>query len=128
MTGNVLWQTIRSGNFIINLSENMKILNSSLILRIIAGLIIGTLLGLFLHQLSGIGFVDLFIGILKAIAPFLVFFIIMSVIPKASSNLGSRFKSVIILYLSSMILAALVSISMSFIFPVSFPFKFTGKS
>ena len=66
---------------------------TSLILRIILGLIVGTILALTVPQLSGIGILgDLFVGILKAIAPFLVFFIIMSVIPKTSSNLGSRFK------------------------------------
>ena len=95
---------------------------TSLILRIILGLIVGTILALTVPQLSGIGILgDLFVGILKAIAPFLVFFIIMSVIPKTSSNLGSRFKLVITLYLLSMMLAAIVSVTASFLFPVSVP-------
>lgn len=91
---------------------------TSLILRIIMGLIVGIILALTVPQLSGIGILgDLFVGILKAIAPFLVFFIIMSVIPKTSSNLGSRFKLVITLYLLSMMLAAIVSVTASFLFP-----------
>ncbi len=83
---------------------------TSLILRIILGLIVGTILALTVPQLSGIGILgDLFVGILKAIAPFLVFFIIMSVIPKTR------------LYLLSMMLAAIVSVTASFLFPVSVP-------
>ena len=99
-----------------------KWINTSLIIRIIIGLIVGTILALTVPQLTGIGILgDLFVGILKAIAPFLVFFIIMSVIPKTSSNLGSRFKLVITLYLLSMVLAAVVSVTASFLFPVSVP-------
>ena len=52
---------------------------TSLILRIVIGLIIGTLLGVVLPKATIVSlFGDLFVGALKAIAPILVFILIMS--------------------------------------------------
>lgn len=93
---------------------------SSLILKIIIGLIIGAILGLTVPGWSIIGLPgELFVSALKAVAPILVFVLVASAISKARSGIGSRFKTVIILYLLSTFLAALVAVSGSFIFPVS---------
>ena len=46
---------------------------TSLVLRILGGLVIGTVLGLLLPQWKGIGLLgEVFVGALKAIAPVLV--------------------------------------------------------
>ncbi len=93
---------------------------SSLILKIIIGLIIGAILGVTVPKWSFIGFPgDLFVSALKAIAPILVFVLVASAISKARTGIGSRFKTVIILYLFSTFLSAMVAIIASTLFPVS---------
>ncbi len=93
---------------------------SSLILKIIIGLIIGAMLGVFAPELSIISLPgQLFVSALKAIAPILVFVLVISAISKARSGIGSRFKNVIILYLFSTFLAAMVAVAGSYIYPVS---------
>lgn len=95
---------------------------SSLILKIIIGLAIGTVLGIFLPEYQFIGFPgELFVGSLKAIAPLLVFVLVASAISKAKKGIWSRFKTVIIFYLFSTFLAAVVAVVGSTLFPVSMP-------
>ena len=75
---------------------------SSLILKIVIGLIIGAILGIAVPKWTIIGFPgELFVSALKAIAPLLVFVLVASAISKAKSGIGGRFKTVIILYLFS---------------------------
>lgn len=93
---------------------------SSLILKIIIGLIIGALLGVAFPNFKAIGFFgEIFVSALKAIAPILVFVLVASAISSAKNGIGSRFKTVIIFYLLSTFLAAMVAVTFSFIFPVS---------
>ena len=94
--------------------------DSSLILKIIIGLIIGAILGVAVPEWTIIGFPgELFVSALKAIAPILVFVLVASAISKARSGIGSRFKTVIILYLFSTFLSAMVAIIASTLFPVT---------
>jgi len=96
-----------------------KYTEMSLVVRILIGLVIGAILGLACPGATAIGiFGKVFVGALKAIAPVLVFFLVMSAISKASSGIGSRFRTVIILYMLSTLLAATVAVIGSFIFPV----------
>ena len=91
---------------------------SSLILRIIAGLIVGTVLGIALPQLSVIKvFGTLFVGALKALAPLLVFFLVMHSLAQHNSGSGSNMTTVIILYLVGTFAAALCAVVASFAFP-----------
>lgn len=91
----------------------------SIVIRIIIGLLIGVLLGLFAPGAKAVGiFGSVFVGALKAVAPVLVFFLVMSSIAKAGKGIGSRFKTVIILYMLSTLLAACTAVVGSFIFPV----------
>lgn len=93
---------------------------SSLVLKIIIGLIIGAILGIAVPQLKIIGFLgELFVSALKAIAPILVFVLVISAISKAKEGIGAKFKTVIILYLFSTFLSAMVAIIASTIFPVT---------
>ena len=86
--------------------------HSSLILKIIIGLIIGAILGVACPNVTIIGLPgELFVSALKAIAPLLVFVLVSSALSKASSGIGSRFKTVIILYLFSTFLAAIIAVT-----------------
>lgn len=100
---------------------------SSLILKIIIGMVIGAVLGVFVPEWTIIGFPgELFVTALKAIAPLLVFVLVASAISKARSGIASRFKTVIILYIFSTLLSAMVAIIASTLFPVSI--HLTGES
>lgn len=92
----------------------------SLILRILIGLVIGALLGLIFPQATMISLLgDLFVKALKAIAPILVFFLVMSSLAQANEKLGKKFTTVIVLYMVSTLLAAVIAVTGSFLFPVT---------
>jgi len=90
----------------------------SLIKRIIVGLIIGIILGVVAPKAAVIGILgDLFVGALKAIAPLLVFFLVMHSLANKQEGAESNMKTVIILYLVSTFMAALTAVAASFLFP-----------
>ena len=90
----------------------------SLILRILCGLIIGSILGLATPGLTVIGILgDLFVGALKAVAPVLVFVLVISALAQGVNKLDSRFSTVLWLYILSTLLASVVAVAGSFIFP-----------
>ncbi len=92
--------------------------STSLIVRICIGIVIGTVLGAFLPKLSFIGILgDLFVGALKAIAPVLVFALISSSLVKGKTKFDRRFGMVILLYMISTLCAALIAVTISFLFP-----------
>ena len=92
----------------------------SLIKRIIAGLIIGILLAVIVPQATFISiFGDLFVGALKAIAPVLIFFLVIGSLCRAKTGKGSSVKLVVALYLIGTFAASVVSVIVSFIFPIS---------
>ena len=89
-----------------------------LVLRIVLGLLAGALLGLALPQLSGIGLLGtLFVGALKALAPLLVFFLVMDSLARHQKGGRSNMTAVIVLYLIGTFLAALCAVAASFLFP-----------
>ena len=93
---------------------------TSLILRIVVGLIIGAVLGLAVPQLTVVGVLgSIFVGALKAIAPLMVFLLVTSSLANASNGIGSRFRTVILLYLLGTFISAIVAVFASFIFPIS---------
>lgn len=93
---------------------------SSLILRIFVGLVVGAVLALLVPGWTWIGVLGtLFVSALKAIAPILVAMLVISSIAKANGGLGSRFGTVIGLYIISTLSAALVAVAGSFLFPVT---------
>lgn len=92
---------------------------TSLILRILAGVIIGALLAVSLPGYNGMCILgDLFVGALKGIAPVLVAVLVASAIAKSGSGLSSRFNTVITLYLFTTLLAAIFAVLASHFFPV----------
>ena len=93
---------------------------SSLVLRILAGLVIGAALGLSVPGWTGIGILGtIFVSALKAIAPVLVAILVMASIAKAHGGLGARFRTVVVLYLVSTLTAALVASVGSTLFPIT---------
>lgn len=91
----------------------------SLVKRIVVGLIIGVILALAVPGASGIGVLgDVFVGALKGIAPLLVFFLVMSALCNAGQSHGGVIRTVIILYMFSTVLAAVIAVIASMIFPV----------
>lgn len=94
--------------------------NTSLILRILAGLVTGAILGILMPGAAWITLLgEIFTGALKAAAPVLVFVLVISSLAQASSGIGKKFRTVIILYMLSTFLAAVVAVLASFAFPVT---------
>ena len=97
----------------------VKAYNSvSLIIRILCGLVLGTILGLLFKDLAVITlFGKIFVGALKAVAPVLVFVLVISALAQGNDKLDRRFVSVIVLYMVSTLLASVVAVVGSFVFP-----------
>lgn len=92
----------------------------SLIIRILLGLIVGTVLGLAVPGFTAVSlFGTIFVGALKAVAPVLVFVLVISALANAQGGIGARFRTVIFLYMLSTLLAAVVAVVGSFAFPVT---------
>ena len=98
----------------------LTILRSNLMLRILIGVIIGAILALICPQYKSIAFLGtLFVGALKAVAPILVFILVTSSISKAQVGLGKKFRKIIVLYIMSTFIAAILAVFACRIFPVS---------
>lgn len=91
----------------------------SLILRIVCGLAVGVLLALSMPDNGVVPiFGSLFVGLLKGIAPVLVFVLVISALANASGDIGGRFKTVVFLYVAGTLLAAAAAVCFSFAMPV----------
>ena len=112
--------------------------STSLILRIVIGMIIGAIIG----ALVSAGMLDttgwwsgfdtfiallgsIFTGALKAVAPILVFFLVISALANAQAS--GNMKTIIILYLISTFLAAFVAVIGCFLFPVDVTIGTVGE-
>lgn len=92
----------------------------SLVKRIICGLILGIVLGLVVPQATALSLLgNLFVGALKAIAPILVLFLVMSALAKHQEGKQTNMKHIIGLYLLGTFLAGLMAVIASFLFPVT---------
>ncbi len=119
-----------------------KYSSSSLILRILCGIIIGFILAMIVRGLvpdiekAGIPtnmnwlvlFGDLFVGALKAIAPVLVFTLVSSALAQASSKFDKRFANVIFLYMFTTFMAAFIAVFASFAFPQTLVLEDAAKA
>jgi serine/threonine transporter len=92
----------------------------SLVKQIIIGLIVGIILAVTIPQAAKpvVIFGSLFVGALKAIAPVLVLFLVMSAIAQHKAGHQTNMRSIIFLYLIGTFLAGLTAVLASFIFPV----------
>ena len=97
-----------------------KWVETPLVLRILAGLIIGAILGLIVPKWTAIGILgEVFVGALKAIAPLLVFVLVISALANAKGGIGPQFHTVIFLYFFTTLLASVTAVLFSFSFPTT---------
>jgi len=91
----------------------------SLVSRIVAGLIIGTVLGLAWPEgARATGLLgDLFVGALKAVAPVLVLVLVAASIANKKSTETTHIRPILVLYIAGTFAAALVAVLASFIWP-----------
>lgn len=98
----------------------------SLLKRIAIGILLGIICGIFLPHWTFITiFGSLFVGALKAIAPILVFVLILASISQHDSENKSYLKPVITLYLAATLCASVVAVLASFLFPVKIALQHT---
>ena len=101
---------------------------TNLMFRIAAGIVLGAILALVLPGYEGIGMLGtLFVGALKAVAPVLVFVLVVSSVARAREGLGGRFRKVVMLYMMTTLLAAMLAVFASRIFPVTIMFPNVGN-
>ena len=97
-----------------------KYTETSLIIRIVIGLVAGAILGRTMTGWTWIGiFGSMFVGALRAVAPVLVFVLIISALSNGQSKLDSKFGLVLFFYMFSTFLAAAAAVVASFVFPVT---------
>ena len=96
---------MKEGNIMKNLISKWSSL--SLITRIVIGLILGAILGIAAPKAAAIAILgDLFVGALRAVAPVLVFVLVMSSLANAKEGGARNMRTVIILYIVSTFLGA----------------------
>ena len=99
----------------------MKWNQISLVKRILIGMIIGIILAITIPDATSwvTIFGSLFVGALKAVAPILVLFLVMSAVANHKSGQKTNMKSILGLYGLSTFLAGFVAVVASFLFPVT---------
>ncbi len=90
----------------------------SLVLRIVIGLVIGAVLGIAVPGASAIAILGtIFVGALRAIAPILVFLLVMGSLANAKGGAGKNMGIVVVLYMFTTLVGAIVAVIGSFVFP-----------
>ena len=98
-------------------------LRISLVTQIVIGLIAGALAGRFFPEADFLHlFGTIFVDALKAVAPALVLFSVMSAAINATGRKMRKFRRIIGLYLFSTLIAAVTSVLICFLFPVKMHF------
>lgn len=93
----------------------------SLVTQILIGIVAGTLLAVVAPEAAqSVGLLgDLFVSALKAVAPILVFVLVLSSIANHKQGSQTNIKPILALYLVGTFIAALTAVLMSFIFPTT---------
>lgn len=94
-------------------------LRLGLVPLIVLALVIGTIIGVVAPSFGlSLGILDsIFVGALKAVAPILVFVLVLAAVSNQRIGADSRIKPIIFLYLVGTFSAALVAVGASFMFP-----------
>ena len=83
-------------------------------------MIIGAVLGMAVPNAKAIAILgSLFVGALKAVAPVLVFFLVIAAIAQHKEGHKTNMKQIIVLYMIGTLVASLVAVIASFAFPVT---------
>ncbi|MCV6626287.1 MAG: serine/threonine transporter SstT [Cellvibrionaceae bacterium] len=98
-----------------------RIVQGSLVLQIAIGIVLGLGVGAWLPELaSNVAILgDFFVKALKAVAPILVFVLVLSSLANHQQGQATHMRPIILLYVIGTVAAALVAVSLSFAFPVS---------
>jgi len=98
-----------------------KLLGASLVMQITCGIVLGVLFAVistsWATQFSLVG--GLFVQALKAVAPILVFVLVMSSIANQRAGQQTHMKPVLLMYALGTICAALVAVALSYAFPLT---------
>lgn len=98
-----------------------KIASVNLVLQILVGIILGILIATVSPSLAlqtgALG--KLFVGVLKAVAPILVFILVASSIANQKKGQHTHMRPILALYLIGTFSAALVAVVLSFVFPTT---------
>lgn len=99
--------------------------HGSLVTQIFMGLMVGIALAILWPDAARatILFGTLFVGALKAVAPLLVFVLVMSSIANHEKGVQTNMRTVLVLYAVGTFAAALVAAGGSFLFPMELTFK-----
>lgn len=97
----------------------------NLVSRIIVGIVIGVILAVTIPEtVSGITLLgSLFVSALKAVAPILVFVLVINAIASHVSGKATNMKMIFVLYAIATVLAGFVAVVASFIFPTTLTLK-----
>ena len=92
-----------------------------LIWQIVIGMIIGIIIGQFIPSAAPtVGILgSLFVGALKAVAPFLVFILVTAAIAQHNEGAQTHMRPILLLYLIGTFGAAVIAVVASFMFPTS---------
>lgn len=107
------------------LSKVGKIYGETALIKLIAiGLVIGIILALFVPKIIPViaVFGKLFVNALKAVAPILVFVLVMNALSQKSES-SSTMRPIVILYVIGTFCASLVAVTASFLFPTTLSLK-----
>ncbi|MDO4682407.1 MAG: serine/threonine transporter SstT [Lautropia sp.] len=96
-----------------------------LVLQIIVGLVLAVVVGAITRETALAPYVmpvgqilgDLFVGALKAVAPVLVFLLVMSAVSQPRQGVSGNMRPILLMYLAGTFIGALVAVSASFLFP-----------
>ena len=94
-------------------------LRGSLVKQVLAGLILGAIIGVVWPEL-GLKFALLgaiFVGALKSVAPILVFILVMAALARQDIGTDSNMRPIIILYVLGTLAASITGVVSSFLFP-----------
>ena len=100
----------------------------SLVLRIVIGIVLGTLLAITSPAAAGSAAIlgSLFVRALQAVAPILVFALVVSSIANQKKGQHTNLRPIIALYLVGTLAAAFTAVTLSFIFPVTLTLTTAG--
>lgn len=93
----------------------------SLVSKIATGIVLGTVLSSLAPEVGErVGLLgNLFVSALKAVAPILVFFLVMASIANHRQEHPSHIRPILVLYLIGTLAAAVTAVTLSFLFPAS---------
>jgi serine/threonine transporter len=107
-----------------------KIVSGSLVKQIIVGIIAGVVLAVMVPEVAvsaGL-FGKIFVSGLKAVAPILVFVLVMASIAKQRQGAQSNMRAIILMYFVGTFMAALTAVVMSFLMPTTLTLVSTDVS